>query len=106
MLNSIKTLLGLSGEEKDELIKTLIEITSARLCVLAETEEVPKQLEHVVVEVTVSRYNRIGSEGLASHSVEGETMSWSDNDFAQFLCEIEIYTASQESPGKGKVKFI
>lgn len=106
MLENIKTLLGLSEDEKDELIKTLIGITSARLCVLAEVKKVPRELEHIVTEVTVARYNRIGSEGLASHSVEGENMSWSDNDFAQFLCEIEIYTASQESPGKGRVKFI
>ena len=52
------------------------------------------------------KLNRIGSEGLSSHSVEGESLSWSENDFAGYMDDIRAYLDDQKESKKGKVRFL
>ncbi|MGI6168296.1 MAG: phage head-tail connector protein [Christensenellales bacterium] len=106
MLEDIKGLLGLTGDDKDGLLNTIIKITKARLSVLIKADEVPEKLSYIVTEVTIARFNRIGSEGLKTHSVEGESMTWDDNDFAPYMRDIEAFNASQGSPAEGRIKFL
>ena len=70
-----------------------------------DVEEVPTELEYIVTEVSIVRYNKIGSEGVTSHSVEGETMSFSDNDFKGYLDDIEVWK-NKKNEVKGVVKFL
>ena len=37
-----------------------------------------------MTEAAVRRFNRIGSEGTSSHTVDGESMTWAEDDFALF----------------------
>lgn len=108
MLREIKTILGLSdfGDLVDNLLGVLVKITTARLLVLLGASAVPDQLAYIVTEVVVARYNRIGSEGVASHGVSGETMQWSDDDFTPYQKDIDAYRLSQASEQKGKVRFL
>ena len=64
------------------------------------------RMEYIILDVSVIRFNRIGSEGLSSHSVEGESLSWSENDFAGYMDDIQSYLDSQQEARKGKVKFL
>ena len=68
--------------------------------------DVPESLNYVVTEVSVKRFNRIGSEGITSHTVEGESMSFTDNDFAEFAGDIQAYLDSVAAAKKGKVRFL
>ena len=109
--SQIKILLNISDTAQDDLIDLIISRTQDRLRVLLSlgTEaEIPDALEYIVEDVSVRRFNRIGSEGLSSHSVEGETMSWPENDFAPYQDDIQAYLDSQEEPTtkKGRVRFI
>lgn len=109
MLEEIKRLLGLAEDDtgQDGVIKIIISLTSARLRnLLGGVGEIPEGLLYIVTEVSVARFNRVGSEGLASHSVEGESMSWGDDDFAPYTGDIESYTSGQEGMRKGKVRFL
>ena len=40
--------------------------------------EVPLELEYIVDEATIRRFNRIGSEGMKSESVEGHSVTYID----------------------------
>ena len=106
MLNDIKNLLDLTGADNDGLLNTIISITKAHMLVLLGTDSVPAKLSYIVTEVCVARFNRIGSEGLSSHSVGGENMTWSDNDFEPFMTEIEAFNTSQNVPFEGRIKFL
>ena len=106
MLEDIKTLLGLEGSDRDALLQTIINITTSRLKVLLGVQTVPEELSYIITEIAVVRYNRIGSEGLSSHSVEGESQSWSDTDFAPSQEEIDAYKAAQQTPARGRVRFL
>jgi hypothetical protein len=56
--------------------------------------------------VSIKRFNRIGSEGVQTHSVEGESMSFNDDDFSSFSSEIQSWRDEQANQNKGKVRFL
>lgn len=109
MLKKMKLLLGIStdNDERDELLNLLIESAQARLKVLLGGLNIPEELEYVIVEAAVSRFNRIGSEGTKSHSVVGESLSFEADDFAGYTDVIQAYLDKVNSPpGKGGIRWI
>ena len=106
MLEEIKTILGISDNALDSQLNIIIANTNARLKMLLGGLDVPESLNYVVTEVSVKRFNRIGSEGITSHTVEGESMSFSDDDFAEFAGDIQAYLDSVAAAKKGKVRFL
>lgn len=110
MLNQVLTLLGISDptEEVTSLLNTIISMTQQRLMLRLGTSAVPTELEYIVVEVSVVRFNRIGSERLSSHNVEGESMTWTEeDDFKPYTAEINGWLSQQEEPPKyvGRLTF-
>ena len=108
MLNSIKLLLGLSitDTDRDELLKLLISHATQRLRLKLGDIEPPESFDYIIVDVVVCRYNRIGSEGLSSHNVEGESLTFTDDDFGKFDDDIQLFLNKQKSSTIGKVRFI
>lgn len=110
MLEQVLILLGISDptEEVTSLLETIIGMTEQRLQLRLGVASVPAELEYIVVEVSIVRFNRIGSERLSSHNVEGETMTWnSEDDFKPYLAEINAWSAQQEESNYvGRLKFI
>ena len=76
LLNRIKTLLGIT--DNDELIYEITELTKSKILNYINEAELPLELEFVLVELTIQRYNRIGSEGIVSESVDGKSVSYED----------------------------
>ena len=108
MLKNLKMLIGIENDDTslDEKLNLIISNVSKRLKVLLGGIEPPADLEYIIVEVAVKRFNRIGSEGLGSHSVEGESMNFTDDDFREFAGEIQAYLDSQKESTRGKVRFL
>jgi hypothetical protein len=107
MLDQIKRLLGFTDSENDDLLTTIISLTESRLKNrLGGANIVPDALNYIVVEVSVIRFNRIGSEGLSSHTVEGESMSWPDSDFDRFSDDIDAYLEEHAGTKRGMVRFL
>lgn len=108
MLNNLKLMLGIDANDKDqdEKLNLIITNTTSRLKLLLGGIEPPEALQHIILEVAIIRFNRIGSEGMASHSVEGESQNYTEDDFAAFADEIQAYLDSQKESTRGKVKFL
>jgi len=110
MYEDIKTLLGVedvTGDELDRKIGTIVNATESRLkLLLGGVDTVPDVLAYIVNEVSIVRYNRIGSEGISSHSVEGESVSFTADDFAGYKDDIQAYLNAQETATVGKVRFL
>ena len=66
MLEKVKKLLGLKDNDKDDLLTSIINLVSDRLKLKIGAKSIPEELEYIVVEVSVSRFNRIGNEGMDS----------------------------------------
>ena len=105
IIDDVTALLGFSDEKYNKTLDVIIRLTTNRLKTLLDVEEVPTELEYIVTEVSIVRYNKIGSEGVSSHTVEGETMSFSDNDFKGYLNDIEVWK-NKKNEVKGVVKFL
>lgn len=75
---------------------------------LKEILIIPDELDYVVDEVTIARFNRIGSEGMSSESVEGRSANYNDNYFADFEADIQGYIDSntESDSTRGKVRFL
>lgn len=106
MLNELKLLLGIVDDSLDEKLKLIISTATARLKVLLGGIEPPDSLEYIIREVAIIRFNKIGSEGMKSQTVEGESMTFDENDFSGFMDEIQAYLESQKESARGRVRFL
>lgn len=105
ILENVKELLG-NPKNIDDKLNVIIELTQKRLGNLLSVKEVPEELEYIVIEVSVIRFNRIGSEGVSSHSVEGESMSFNDDDFDSYDKDIRSWLNNLSDLKKGRVRFL
>ena len=106
MLDNLKMMLGIDDAEQDVKLNLILSNTKARLKLLLGGIEPPEEMNHIVLDVAIMRFNRIGSEGLASHSVEGESLTFSDHDFDGFANEIQAWLDTQNESTRGKVRFL
>ena len=104
----VARMLGLSNVDDSAVINVIedcVDVATSRLLIRIGAEAVPEQLGYIVREVAIKRYNRIGSEGVSSHTVEGESQSWNEDDFEPFEADINAYLASIHN-GKAKIRFL
>ena len=88
LLNRIKTLLNVEGNEN--LIYEIVNITESKILNYINATEIPKELEFVLIELSVQRFNRIGSEGISSESIDGKSVSY-DDDFVGYKHYLDDY---------------
>ena len=94
MLEDLKRMLGLSGQKDEELeqkLEWILDATTSRLKVLLGGIDPGNDLDYIVTEVSIIRYNRIGSEGFQSHTVEGESVGFLSSDFDAYMDDIQAY---------------
>ena len=107
-LEDVKTLLGVDNRQVD----TIYFMTEKRLLGRLKLTEptlavVPKSLEHIVDEVAIIRFNRIGSEGMKTESEEGHSATYIEDDFKPFKSDIDSYIASlDDKKALGVVRFL
>lgn len=102
-------------EGNEEQIQVIYRQTEKRLLgrlkrSLKDILSIPDELDYVVDEVTIARFNRIGSEGMSSESVEGRSASYNENYFAGFEADIQGYIDENIPPEpverRGRAYFI
>ena len=108
MLNDVKLMLGISedDESQDEKLLLIIASATARLKNLLGGITPPDSMDHIIREVSIIRFNRIGSEGMSSHTIEGESQQFTDNDFSGFMDEIQAFLELQTESAKGRLRFL
>lgn len=109
MLDDLKLLLGIDAADtsRDERLNWIINSTRSRLRLLLGDVEPPESMTYIITEVSVIRFNRIGSEGMSSQSVDGETMTFSDSDFDGYKDEIQAFLDKESSLArKGGFRFL
>ena len=108
VIDKIKTLLGLKDNDQDNLLNVIIENTEQALCFKLSVDEVPKELDYVLVEVAIKRFNRLKNEGMTSYSQEGESITFNSSYFDDFNSDIQQWRADNNKNERslGKVHFI
>lgn len=109
MLSDLKMMLGIDASDTslDDKLTWIMTSTKSRLRLLLGDVEPPESMNYIITEVSVIRFNRIGSEGMKSQSVEGETLNFDDNDFSGYMNEIQAYIDKESSLArKGGFRFL
>ena len=109
MLDKLKLMLGLEDEINavlDTKLTLILDSTKARLKMLLGGIEPPEDMNHIILEVSIKRFNRIGSEGLTGHTVEGESLTFVERDFDEYTGEIQAWLNAQKESKRGKVRFL
>lgn len=108
-LETVKTLTGVDNEQ----ITVIYNMYEKRLFnrleqSLLEVIEIPTELEYILTECTIARFNRIGSEGMESESMDGHTAKYVDTDLSDYEHAIQAYIDLQVivPPTKGVVRFL
>lgn len=90
-LSDLKTMLQITDDKRDDILELIKKNTEQALRFklgLKATDNLPAELGYIVLEVAVKRYNRIANEGMSSYSQEGESITFSTNDFDEFASDI------------------
>lgn len=109
VINDVKLLLDIPEEDTGLDKKLSLIISNAERQVVsylpAGTTEVPEALSYIVCELSVTRFNRLGNEGMSSYSQEGESITYGD-DISPYLSAIQAWNQMQENNTKGVLRFI
>lgn len=84
-IDRVKVLLGITDDKQDKLLEEIERNTRSLYKSITDTLTVPKEHEYMIVEIMVRRFNRIGSEGMSSQSVEGLSQTFKADDFDDYL---------------------
>lgn len=101
LTEDIKSLLSGTPDERLEVIEKR---TCERLLVIIDSnlKEVPPELDYIVMDVVLKRFNRIGQEGMQSYSQEGLSMTFAESDFDEFIDDIKRWKTAQDENVKNK----
>ena len=75
---SLEYVKQLTGDNPQ--VEAIYNNIAERLLHRIKDTEIPAELEYIVDEATIRRFNRIGSEGMKSESVEGHSVTYIDED--------------------------
>ena len=104
-LDYVKSLTGDNPQ-----VEVIYNNIAERLLHRIKATEIPLELEYIVDEATIRRFNRIGSEGMKSESVEGHSVTYDMGDVLDlYESAIQDYLESLEPEPdrkKGVVYFL
>lgn len=53
--------------------------------------DIPSNFKWIIDEITIKRFNRLGSEGFSSESINGHSVNFDSDDFADYREEIAAF---------------
>ncbi|MDW0112160.1 phage head-tail connector protein [Sporosarcina saromensis] len=101
LLARVKRLLDIADTTKDDVLNDFIEMYDRAICLHTGTNLTPSELEFVLIELVITRFNLIGSEGLKSERIDLVSNTFNDDIFKTFLPYIEQWK-SLNTPSSGK----
>lgn len=109
MLDQIKILLGIDDTKQDAVLTLIISNVTSHLKFLL-SRDVPEELQFIILEISVMRFNRLGSEGMKSELTEGHRSDFFEpvHEFRPYLSIIEEAKEKETpaEPKRGQVMFI
>lgn len=104
-LIKIKSILSLADTDQDGILTDIIELITARLKAKTQQDEVPSELSYIIVEASISRFNRINDEGKQSASESEVSATYQTDDLAPFANDIADWVAKNvETSSVGKFR--
>ena len=100
MLERLRMILNV--KDQDELLTEILTLAVEKITTYLGEQSVPTQFEWIILELAVQRFNRIGSEGMSSESVDGNQNTYIDDELTPFYMFLDEYKVSKN--GNANVK--
>lgn len=110
MLESVKRFKGITDTLQDDLLKDIIDESKQRILNyinqdgITELTELSSDLDYIVRDVSIKRFNRLDSEGASSDSEEGKSFSWESSYLDEYKQVLDKYRIKRG--GKGIAVFL
>src|SRR5699024_10959853 len=103
---NVKIVLDIEDDRQDDVLDILISNVSSHLKVKLG-KDIPESLKFIIEEITIRRFNRIGTEGMQSESVEGHSITFYDleQEFTPYEDIIDDNKDDASAGRMGKVMF-
>ena len=103
-LDKLKRRLGISDTTQDDLLNDLLEDAQSYFIAITGASAVETRYEFIINDVTAKLYNRKGSEGMESESVDGYSTSYAQDLFSDYMGILERdFNLNDECRQKGRV---
>ena len=106
-LQVVETLLGVKAEDDSRISQLYLRYNAQLLARLKRSKSaisaVPTELEYIVEELTIARFNRLGSEGISSENLDGHSATYEDINLFSYEADISAYLTQKL---QGTFKFL
>ncbi|KRM80083.1 prophage Lp1 protein 43 [Limosilactobacillus coleohominis DSM 14060] len=105
LLTTVKLDKNVKGNDLDIQLTSFIKQASDMVCLYVGEDNLPAQLEVVVIRITEAHYVQSlnDADGAKTYSEEGASWSFQDNELNPFIPLLERYIDSKRSGSKGGV---
>lgn len=111
MVSDVKLYKGITDNIQDPLIDLIVSESMKRILIhinsrkLNKLDSIPDELDFIVRDVSIKRFNKIDSEGTNSNSQEGLTLNWEKSYLDEYEDILSGYYDEDEGR-RGSIKFI
>lgn len=100
-LDKLKIALQITDNEHDDLLQLYLDDATDFLKLRLSVHELPDEMQAIVRGAAVKKFNRFKNEGMASYSQDGESITFSSNDFDEWSNEIEQWKNDHNNVNQG-----
>lgn len=105
-LKKLKIALGISenNSAQDDLLSLYLQDAESELRLLLSLNDetsIPTGFKVIIRGAAVKKFNRFKNEGMKSYSQEGESISFTANDFNEWSSEIKQYRKDHDGEDEG-----
>lgn len=106
-LKKLKIALGISenNDAQDDLLSLYLQDAEDELRLLLsidDSDPIPTGFKGIVRGAAVKKFNRFKNEGMKTYSQEGESISFTANDFNEWASEIKQYRKDHAGAGEAR----
>lgn len=100
-LQKLKIALQITDNDHDNLLQLYLDDATDFLKLRLSVQQLPDEMQAIVRGAAVKKFNRFKNEGMASYSQDGESITFSSNDFDEWQDEIDQWKKDQNGINKG-----
>lgn len=100
-LDKLKIALQITENEYDDLLQLYLDDATDFLKLRLSVHDLPDEMQAIVRGAAVKKFNRFKNEGMASYSQDGESITFSSNDFDEWSNEIEQWKNDHNNVNQG-----
>jgi hypothetical protein len=100
-LQKLKIALQITDNDHDNLLQLYLDDATDFLKLRLSVQQLPDEMQAIVRGAAVKKFNRFKNEGMASYSQDGESITFSSNDFDEWSEEIEQWKQDHNGINQG-----